>query len=338
MAALNGALTLEDPRAAVPEQQKLLEGLNLRMYAASLQIYAKAYEQGTQRGLRTYADASNQVEGAELDKLRETLLGLYMQRVAAHIAGGDEAQARAVATQALGLDAENRTLRLQLIIATAMRNSGDARKALAEWEDDADYGRMRATVETAYAAKMMGIGQFAAARSAIQRAERYAPDLLETRLARAELQAETRFEGLKKRWAESWREMAAFRYPGGRINQYGQALAQLRWVQKHYSKTEAGDYLRGPSLAARMEALEARIKAFYPYEATARDDGKTVLVLTRKGGSEVEVKVQGPRREHTVKIPADGSAELEFGSQGLAVVDGRKPVFLETGVAITVDL
>src|SRR5690606_38367987 len=131
-----------------------------------------------------------------------TLMGLFMQRVATHFADDDDAAARTALAQALALDPDNRTLKLQDIIATAARNTGTARQLLAEFESDPEYNRLRALVECVYARKMMGIGQFTAARSAVEKAERYDPNLLDTHLVRAELEAETRFDGLKKVWAE----------------------------------------------------------------------------------------------------------------------------------------
>ncbi|NJK31658.1 MAG: hypothetical protein HC927_04150 [Deltaproteobacteria bacterium] len=46
------ALMLEDARFSVDAKQKQIDQLNLQMYAASLQIYNKAFEQGTAAGCR----------------------------------------------------------------------------------------------------------------------------------------------------------------------------------------------------------------------------------------------------------------------------------------------
>src|SRR5690606_3935361 len=227
--------------------------------------YAKAYELGTERGLRAYAEAEGAIPEAELAALRETLMGLFMQRVATHFADDDDAAARAALAQALALDPNNRILQFQNIIATAARNTGSARQLLAEFESDPEYHRLRALVECVYARKMMAIGQFTAARGAVEKAERYHPNLLETHLARAELEVETRFDGLKKVWAESFREIGTFSYPGGRINNYGRALAELRFIQAKLDDAAARDHLRAPAVQKRVEALEGTIKAFYPY-------------------------------------------------------------------------
>ncbi|MFV8753668.1 tetratricopeptide repeat protein [Nannocystaceae bacterium ST9] len=341
--AIGRALTLDDPRTRVPAEQKLIDQLNLQMYAASLQIYQQQFDVGTQRGLATWqqAQAAN-LSGAPLESLRKTLLSLFAQRVAVHMANGEEKQAREVIAMGRQVDPEDRMLALQDIIVTAMRNTGNARKMLEEWKDDEAYVRMRALVETVYAQKMMGIGQFTAAAGAVEKAKKIDPNLLETKLAAAELLAETRLVDLRKVWAENFREIATYSYPGGRINYYGQALAELRGVQAMFDENAQRDFLRGPSVGKRIAALEQRITGFYPFAVESRPDGKATIVLTRKEGSAVTVAVQGPSKAHEVAVPENGQAELVLEGPGYVVVTtpsgGRKAMFAEPGVAIIVDL
>ncbi|HVI03895.1 MAG TPA: tetratricopeptide repeat protein [Enhygromyxa sp.] len=337
---LDSALALEDPRSNVDPARRTLDRLQLHMYVASLQIYVKAYELGTERGLRTYAEAKGAVPEAELAKLRETLMGLFMQRVATHFADDDDSAARAALAQALELDPDNRILNFQHIIATAARNTGTARQLLSGFESDPEYNRVRALVETVYARKMIGIGQLSAARTAVEKAERYDPTLLETHLVRAELEAESRFPELKKTWAENFREIATYSYPGGRINNYARALAELRFIQAKFDDAAARDYLRAPAFQKRVEQLEAKIKAFYPYEAELADAAdKTTLVFAREESGEYEVKVQTPKGEQSIKVPGESQIELPLGAPGFVIVHGpggRKALFAEPGVKIVV--
>ncbi len=339
--AIGRALMLEDPRTSVLAEQKLIEQLNLQMYAASLQIYQQQFDVGTERGLATWQQAQV-LSGEPLEHLRKTLLDLFAQRVAVHLANGEDKQARMVIDLGREIDPADRALALQDIIVTAMRNTGNARKMLAEWQTDPAYTRMRGLVETVYAQKMMEIGQFTAAAGAVEKAIKIDPTGLETKLARAELLAETRLEDLRKIWAENFREIGAYAYPGGRINTYGQALAELRTVQAMFDETAQRDFLRGPSVGKRIAALEQRITAFYPYAAEARPDGKAAIVLTRKEGSAVTVSVKGPSKVHEVAVPENGKAELLLESPGYVVVTtpsgGLKPMFAEPGVTLIVDL
>ncbi|WP_181197703.1 tetratricopeptide repeat protein [Enhygromyxa salina] len=340
--AINAALDLEDVRRSVDPAQRVLDKLNLRMYAASLQIYAKDYELGTARGLATYADAEGAIPADDLAALRETLMGLFMQRAAIHLAADEDGAARKILAQALELEPENRILSFQNIIATAARSTSSARKLLVAWEGDPAYDRLRALLELVYVRNMMAVGQFTAARAGLGRAERYAPELLDTRLARAELEAETRFEGLKKAWYERYRELGTYSYPKGRINYYGRALAQLHLIRSQYDDAQARDYLRMPAFGTRLDALEQRISEFYPYDAELAPSDKAdkaILVLKRDESGELEVKVTGPKREHVVKVAGGSQHEIELGVPGLAVVDGPggpKAVFAEPGVKITV--
>jgi len=313
------------------------------MYAALLQIYQQQFDVGTQRGLATWqqAQAAN-LSGAPLELLRVILLALFAQRVAVHLANGEEAQAREVIGMGRAIDADDRVLALQDIIVTAMRNTGNARKMLEAWKDDEAYTRMRALVETVYAQKMMGIGQFTAAAGAVEKAAKIDPNLLETRLSRAEILAETRLTDLRKTWAENFREIATYSYPGGRINFYGQALAELRAVQAMFDENAQRDFLRGPSVGKRIAALEQRITGFYPFAVEARSDGKAALILTRTDSSAVKVAVQGPIKAHEVDVPENGRAELVLEGPGYVVVTapggGRKGLFAEVGVSVIVDL
>jgi tetratricopeptide (TPR) repeat protein len=335
--AVDSALALPDPRRSLDDARRILDRLQLHMYVASLQIYTKAYELGTDRGLRAYAEAEGAVPEAELAKLRETLLGLFVQRIATHFADDDDAAARTALAQALELDPNHRILKFQDIIASASRNTGAARQQLAGFQSDPEFNRMRALIECVYARKMMGIGQITAARGAVEKAERFDPTLLETHLARAELEVETRFDGLKKIWAESFREIGTFSYPGGRINNYGRALAEVRFIQSKLDDAAQRDPLRAPAFLKRVEQLEAKIKAFYPYDAALGESrDKAVLVFVRAESGEAEIKFQGPGGEQVVKVPGESQLEVPLSSPGLVVLTtgGRKALFAEPGVKI----
>lgn len=342
--AISAALGLPDPRRNTEASQRVIDKLNLSMYAASLQIYALDYDLGTERGLATYAEANGAIPEAELASLRETLMNLFMQRAAIHLAADEDSEARKILAQALELDPGNRILSFQNIIATAARSTGEARKLLAQWEADEAYPQLRALLELVYVRNMMGIGQFTAARTGLERAERYAPDLLDTHLARAELEAQTRFEGLRTAWYERYRELETYSYPAGRINYYGRALAQVRFVQAAYDDAAARDYLRIPAFETRLGALDKLIGEFYPYDAVLASPDKAdkgILLLDRKESGEYEVKITGPKKQHVIKVPGEKQVEVELGAPGLAVVDGPggpKAVFAEPGVKIIVEI
>ncbi|KIG13044.1 hypothetical protein DB30_00616 [Enhygromyxa salina] len=343
-AAISAALALPDPRRKVAASQRIIDKLELSMYAASLQIYARDYDQGTQRGLATYAEAEGAIPDADLARLRETLMNLFMQRAAIHLAADEDGAARKILAQALELDPGNRTLSFQNIIATAARSTSEARKLLAKWEGDEAHPKLRALLELVYVRNMMGIGQFTAARAGLERAERYAPDLLDNHLARAELEAQTRFEGLRTVWYERYRELETFSYPAGRINYYGRALAQVRFVQAAYDDAAARDYLRIPAFETRLGELEKTITEFYPYDAALAPADKpdaALLLLDRKESGEFEAKITGPKQEHVIKVAGESQSELELGAPGLAVVQaptGPKAVFAEPGVKIIVGI
>lgn len=339
--AVSAALAFPDPRRSTSDEQRVLDRLDMAMYAASLQIYANDFELGIARGLRAYGEADGAIAEAPLAKLRETLMGLFMQRVALHLAANEVPEARKALAQALELDPQHRTLNFQAVLAMAERHIGSARQMLEKWADDPEYPRMRALIDLANARKMMGIGQFTAALGSLERAEKFAPDLMDTRLVRAQLEAQTRFEGLKKVWFERFNELGKYSYPQGRINNYGRALAYLRDVQSKYDEAAARDYLRMPGFGQQLTQLEKSITEFYPYDAQllpADKAGQAMLMLVREETGEVEVKIVGPTAEQVIKLAGPGQQDVPLAAPGLAVVDGSKPVFGEPGVKIIVKI
>jgi tetratricopeptide (TPR) repeat protein len=339
--AVSGALSFPDPRRGVSDEQRVLDRLNLTMYAASLQIYANDFELGIARGLRAYGEADGAIAEAPLAAIRETLMSLFMQRVSLHLAANEVSEARKAIAQALELDPRNRILNFQDVLAMAERHMGSARQMLEKWAGDPEYARMRALIDLANARKMMGIGQFTAALASLERAEKFAPELIDTRLVRAQLEAETRFDGLKKVWFERFNELGKYAYPKGRINNYGRALAYLRDVQSKYDEAAARDYLRMPGFGQQLAQLEKSITDFYPYDAVlvpADKAGQAMLQLVREESGEVEVKIVGPTQDQAIKLAGPGQQDVLLGGPGLAVVDGSKPVFAEPGVKIIVKI
>jgi tetratricopeptide (TPR) repeat protein len=339
--AISGALAFPDPRRNVSDEQRLLDRLSMAMYASSLQIYANDFELGIARGLRAYGEADGAIDEAPLAVLRETLMSLFMQRVSLHLAANEVPEARKALEQALELDPKNRMLNFQSVLAMAERHVGSARQMLEKWADDPEYARMRALIDLANARKMMGIGQFTAAQVALERAEKFAPELIDVRLVRAQLETQTRFDGLKKVWFERFNELGKYSYPQGRINNYGRALAYLRDVQSKYDEAAALDYLRMPGFKQQLAQLEKSITDFYPYDAEllpAEKAGQATLLLVREETGEIEVKISGPTQDQVVKLAGPGQQEVSLTGPGLAIVDGHKPVFAEPGVKIIVKI
>ena len=91
--------------------------------------------------LSLVAEADGAIQGAPLAALRETLMGLFMQRVALHLSANEITAARKALAQALELDPENRILNFQNVLATAERNGGNGRAAIAPFVEQTDVER-----------------------------------------------------------------------------------------------------------------------------------------------------------------------------------------------------
>jgi tetratricopeptide (TPR) repeat protein len=335
-------LALPLSRPDLDERGQLLAEYDLRLAVASQQIAIGARDEAMRRGAEAFAEAHATGDEDVLTHVKSGFLGLFAQQAAFQIAEGNR---RALKTIDAGLriDPDHQVLGLQRVIAAAMRSSRRANALLSDLpEDEPGRDKLEALLLTVRANKLIDSGQLTAARAALDRAENLAADLLEVRLVSAELLAKTRFRGLTRSAAEEFRRIGAFRYPGGRINHYAEALAELDWIRRYYDEKEARHPLRGPEFARRLEALEKEIRAFYPYDVAYNPDATAVLILRRAGIDSIEVEIALARNPHrTVAIPGSGDATVAFDEQGFVHLTGPElelGLFVESYAAITAEI
>jgi tetratricopeptide (TPR) repeat protein len=316
-AAIEATLQVASPEYQVDPRRALMNEYYLRLSVASTQIAHGAEQEGMRRGAEAYAEALESNDDEIHGYVRSGFLDLFAQRGAQDIAAGSRGAARGIRA-GLRIDPDHLVLRYQLVIATSIRSSSQARSVLADIPEDAPgRDKLEALLLTVRARKMVKIGQMTAARRAVERASELAPDMLEVRLATAEILSRTRMKGLSRTAIEEFRRIGAFHYPRGRINCYGGALAELDWIRERYDERAASHPLRGPRFASVFEALEGKIRSFYPFDVVHNPDPTAVLTLRGKQTEPVEVRVTRPSQDaKTLAVPPAGDVSMSFDDPG----------------------
>ncbi|NJK31475.1 MAG: hypothetical protein HC927_03100 [Deltaproteobacteria bacterium] len=205
----------------------------------------------------------------------------------------------------------------------------------------ADAPKVRAILHATEAIGLLEGGNAAKAQVALDKAEALDSELPEVHLARAYLMAELRNEDLKTKELQEARNLSAFSYPGGRINQYAGALAHIDRARALLTKQGTLHPWRGPRFDPLLSALEQKLKGFYPYEVRWYEGKGGLLEIASEGGQK-DVQVTGPRWLKVTAIASPGNtAEVEVPNVGLVVldVDGKQiGVVIETNAHVKVGL
>ncbi len=266
-------------------------------------------------------------ELSEEDKItyNAALAYMYSMRAAHELAEGDAQEAKEDLATGLFASPGNKTMLLQQVLAEAIV---DTREAL-DMLDDLDVAQardnqIRAIVYAMQVHDALQDGRVSSARRALERAQELAPDIPETRVAMAELLMNTRVPDLKRDEFKAIRDKGLFRYPRGRVNSYGEALAELRWAKDHLAKLDDNNPFRGPGLVARIEDLENEITGFYPYRVEFHPESTGVVVVENVGDEPIDfsMAVNGQREKQTLapKTPVEivvqrpGFTEVQAGA------------------------
>lgn len=269
------------------------------------------------------------------------LVVMYSARVAQSLKKGDPTNAARDIVAGLRIDPEHTRLKLQQVLAIAGNRLDLAFTELDKHGKGSDVDKVAAILHSLDAIAQVEAGDVAKATLALERAEAKDDDLPEVHLARAYVLSELRNEELKKKELQDARTMSAFSYPGGRVNQYAAALAHIDRARSLIGAQGGLHPWRGPGFDAKLEALQTKIKAFYPYEVTWYEGKGGLLEIAAEGGQK-DVEVAGPRWLKVTAIASPGKpAEVEVPVVGLVVLgfDGKQVgVIVETHAHIKIGL
>lgn len=254
------------------------------------------------------------------------LVVMYSARTAQSLQKGDAVGAAKDIVMGLKIDPTHSRLKLQQVLAIAGSRLDLAFTELDKHGKSNDVDAVRSILFALDAIANVEAGNLPKAWTALEKAEDKGAELPEVHLARAYVLAEERNEDLKKKDLQDARTLSAFAYPGGRVNQYAAALAHLDRARSLLAAQGVLHPWRGAGFDTKLDALNKKIKAFYPYEVTWFDGKGGLLEVAAEAGQK-DVEVTGPRWLKVTAIASPGKpAEVEVPAVGLVVLgfDGKQ--------------
>lgn len=250
---------------------------------------------------------------------------LFGARANQRLADGDAAGASADLEEALKIVPGETTIIMQKALVFATQGDIEAGRAeLAPLSRKTPGYRIVDSILYALEVdKAVAAGKIGTAVDLVAYGQRADPNTPEIRIAAAQVLMATASDAdMLKKEARDLRSQGLVSYPKGKGKpvRAGEALAQLDFAR---TTAQAQDKLfpfRDPGRLARLDATEAKIKAFYPYPVQYEAEPKAVLVLKNTGAAELEVLAEGHRffrKKKTIK-PGE-SGEIEMPKPGLVV-------------------
>jgi thioredoxin-like negative regulator of GroEL len=315
---------------------------DLRFKIAQEQFRKGDFDPAIERLWNLLESAGQYLEPTQREVMGAALVIMYSSRAAAHLRAGDPAGAAKDIANARKIDGDNSRLKLQQVLAIA--GNGRVQLAFETLQNDAvpgkDADQVKTILYTQQVFEALEAGNLAKAESYLASAEALVADLPEVRLARAYVLAERRSD-LKQKELQEARSLAAFSYPGGRINQYSGALANLDRARKRIAEQGVLHPFRGFDFDRRLAELDQKIREFYPYEVVWYSGKGALIELIAEGGQK-EVEYAGPRYLKGTAIASPGRpAEIPVPNVGLVSldVDGKKVgVVVEGNVQLKIRL
>ena len=281
------------------------------------------------------------LEPTKLEVMKAALVVMYSARAAEYLRSGDEVGAAKDIAAGLKLDDDNSRLKLQQVLAIAANRLPLAFKELEKLGGGRDREAVEAILWSLQVLEHLANNKLPKAEDALSRAESLSPRLPEVFLARAYVRAEQRNDDLKRKDLQLARQLSSFKYPGGRINRYPSALANLDRARELLEKQGVLHPFHAPSFDARAKALKDKLSGFYPHAVRWYPGKGAVIELASEGGQK-QVEFAGPRWLKGTAIASPGKpAEIEVPNAGLVVldVDGKQVgVVVEDNVIVQVSL
>ncbi len=266
-----------------------------------------------------------------LDQLRDQVATIYAARAAMRLAEGDTAGADADIKEALGMRPGKASLQLQEVLLVAGKGKlDDARGKLKKVEKSAK-GHKEVTAIIAALKSMAYVdgGKLENAKTELDLAKRNGKDLPEVHIAIATYLSATE-PSLYKKEKSALRRSGLVKYPGNKVVRAAEALSELDWSRQQLKGLGAGYPYRAPGIEGRADALEKKIKGFYPYAVKFHGEPKAVLVIQNGGGAELSVEMVGrawkrrakiaPGESKTITLKNPGYFDLTYGEKAATFV------------------
>lgn len=315
---------------------------DLRFRVAQTQFRSGDSDAAIERITSMLATSGQYIDPTQREVMNAALVVMYGARAAQHLQAGDPVGAAKDIGAGLKIDPNNSRLKLQQVLAIAANRLELAFTEIDKVNDSKDKTEVQAILYALRVFEELDAGKMAKVYESLDKAQRLGPDVPEVLLARACVLAESRNEDVKKvSDLQDVRKLSGFTWPGGRINQYGGALAYLDRARRQVKEQGVLHPFRGPGFEARATALKDKIAAFYPYKVTWRSGSGALLELSSEGGQKT-AEYRGPRYLKGSAVASPGfPAEIEIKAPGIVYldVDGKQiAIVIEANTYVVVNL
>jgi tetratricopeptide (TPR) repeat protein len=288
--------------------------------------------------MESIVDAANKgklkIDAGRLDMLKELLADLYVARSSIRLSQDDIAGAEEDLARALQLQPGNNAIELQRVLASyAGKKDIVAAEAMLKKisPKTQGFGKVTAILAAAKVHQLVAAGKLDAAKVELDRAKARGGDLPEVHIALADWLAVTELSlpGVWKKDLKEVRARGLVKYPNNKITRLGEALSELDWARQAIATKGAEQTFRGPGTQKRLEELQTKLSAIYPFPVKHQPKAGATLVLTNKGAAPASGKVQrcanadakvAPGTSSRVEIPKAGFCELTLGGKSAAFI------------------
>ena len=114
-------------------------------------------------------------------------------------------------------------------------------------------------------------------------------------------------------------------YPAGNVVRAAEALSEIDWSRQQLKGLGGGYPYRAPGIEHKADALEKKLKAFYPFAVKFHAEPKAVLNIENTGSAEITVELVGrawkkkatvaPGATSSVTLKNPGFVDLSYGGK-----------------------
>lgn len=283
-----------------------------------------------------------QLTPEQLEELRSKVAILHGARATQRLAEGDPAGAVADLDEAISLRPDDPEFKLQkVLLAAALGEHKIAREDLAKIAATAKgYKEVSAILMSVEIAKLVRLRKVEAAADLLKKAKKAAPELPEVHVAIALVLAASEPNKLLKKERRALRA-GLVKYPKKKVTRVAEALSELDWSRQQIRGLGVAYPYRGAETEKRINALEKKLKKFYPFVVKFHGEPKAIVVLKNSSSADIKVELEGRNRTRKATVPAGGTKKVTYGRPGfvrLVYGDKKSAILTEPYTQVEINL
>ncbi len=289
-------------------------------------------------------DHTDTMPDARRPQFTKFVAGIHKSRGSQLLTDGKVAEAEQELREGLRLSPEDNGFKLMLALVLAGKGQVDNALKIAEAvpESARGHSEVLAVLESMRVHVFLRAGDLEQAELALARAQTASNEAPETHLAAAAVLAASPIKNLSRKVEKILKKKSSIRYPDNKVNHYGEALSEISWAKTQVSHQGDRYLFRGPTFKRELEALERKIRMFYPFAVEFNEDATTIIELIGKTGG-YDAKLQAPddvsesvfvgsgKRAGPVTLVVPGLVTIKYGKKTLTF-------FSEPYTKLTVEL